>query len=154
VTDPAATVTVADDLLPHADWRTTTDVGEGDPSLLVLSHNPEGAARALARIADRFYLVAADGVEYTAEQWDAARPGWGNYPPETPSWVTVRLMAEGAVIVVDSDFELYPAMLRTMVAMVLDALQENGVNGHVVQRQPDDDLWERSSEYQPSSGEA
>jgi len=154
VTDAAATVTVADDLLPHAEWRTTTDVTQGDPNLLVLTDNPEGAARALARIADRFYLVAADGLEYTAEQWDAARPVWGNYPPETPSWVAVRLMAEGAVIVVDSNGELYPSMLRTMVAIVVDALLSDGVNGHVVQRRPDDAFWEGSSEYQAPADEA
>ena len=53
----------------------------------------------------------------------------------------VRLVAEGTVIVVDSNGELYPSMSRMMVAIVVDALLADGVNGHVVQRQPDNAFW-------------
>jgi hypothetical protein len=122
-------VTVADDLLgSDIEWRTATARADGpDPNVLVLSSDPIAAAEVLKQVTPRFYDIDEDG-EYMAVRGDVA-PG---DEPYTPNWVSgVYLIPEGAFVLVDSKSMIFPAMVRTMVGMLVDALTEAGVPSHL-----------------------
>lgn len=128
-------VTVADDLLgPDIDWRTATDRCDGvEPNILVLSAEPRSAAEVLQQVTPRFYNVAEDGILRTeAEYWALRKDAVPGAEPYIPSLVSpVYLVDEGAFVFIDCDDMVFPAMLRTMIGMLVQALTETGVRAHI-----------------------
>jgi hypothetical protein len=128
-------VTVSDDLLgPDIDWRTATDIIDGaEPNILVLSSEPNAAAEVLQQVTPRFYTLAEDGIWRTeAEYWAVRKDAVPGDEPYIPSLVSpVYLIDEGAFVSIDTDSMVFPAMVRTMIDMLVRALTEAGVPAHI-----------------------
>jgi hypothetical protein len=137
-------VTVAPDVLgPHVGLDGDGD-GDGDfaGAFVAISPEPERAAVALQRVAHRLMEVNEHGEVQTPadeERYEDA----GQDPPYTPNYVgDATWNRYGAALGVDTNGFITAAMGRTMVAILVEALVEDGIAAHLTHDTADLREWE------------
>lgn len=102
---------------PDGGWETS-------PAFLIVSPDGDRACRALARAAERFKRVTADGRE--AASWEEVADAW------VPNWVSdVYLSAAGAAVALDTKGELTADMGGALLTVLSEELRRAEVTALV-----------------------